>query len=739
MLDGKLDSHSYQGAPQAPLRSVGRPRYWGTLIVTILTLLLGCSALQAQIQPPTKPECSAQCQCIKEGSGEWVEVQGNKFDPNQAAKAVVLEVFDKSWEEILEIELGKLPGPRKSLYYFLKNGPKIWKHKDTQFEDRLRAMFPTYGLKMINVWNEPPLSYTFPKTPWARVAYENGVATIWQYITVVKVGSKFFYFQEGYANACLVIPPGFEPKAPCYDPSSWKSRTDDEVPPTIRASKLIAITAASLLRQPKDDSWTDAAKRQFNQFYVAATNEDIDLALQVFDAGVAITPFLGTADLLVFKDTIKEIEDGSGLAIADLCGSAASDFFIFGKAVKAIRGVAKIVQVATFALGTGSVAATGYYLYHRDNYDLSDGARAALMGIELLALVTDRSSHKIIMEYGNRKIFLKKTPDALPLASGHAGPSSNKNIAQNVKPKTDPIPSLVNNLRKPVVRAPVHQPVPEKVLDGLTIKSIDDLIADPNLPETLTRTDVYAYLHLKQKPLKKNGVPVMDNGKPVMVNTTYLDELAMHPAVANGLDVTPIMHIGQPKTYSGKSGWLSFSDGNKVPKGFSQWGDHVITFRIKDFLRDVRAGKFPGVDRMNILTSKQLSDHLFDDKLMVKLKETLASAGHHTPNDAATKALRDELDRLGAHARTLGDDTDILQLDAAKACDAFLGAHQKGLRVPAAFKTDIELSNKAYMFQLKNYEFLFHGAVTLNSRYVTTKITGVPKWLEFFTDGFRPF
>lgn len=568
----------------SPAEQVRRALIHVTFIVSLMWTTLSHEAT-AQLLPGGS--CSTTCGCTenftysRDGEeklpldGQPTKDDGTEFQvvevgaPNPNAKEsrsiAVVEQWSKTPDEILQIELGKLDDPRKRLYEFLTEGKGSGDTIDERSLLSLGSLIsgPHFG---------PGRMIPDPRVP-------NGMSYYTPTFYALRLGSKNCFFETGFERHQM---PGTWTERPTWDPPNY---------PYIRRSILRACVPQTWLR--------GNIPNQIKSYF---SDGDYSAAIGLMDFVVGATPFLGTADLIVNQGVLTQVFKGDLESIGNVCGSLSGDIFIAAKALKAVSGAAnavKILQVATYSTGAGSVVFTGGYLWSK----ASDGGlqpfdygRAALLGLEVVGLITDRDAKAIIKGYTSRRFFARKKPDVAPLTCGPHCVQANKD-ATPINLKEDPLPvtSAVSRCTAMACKAPP----PAQALDGLTLKDVDELLKEGVLPDELVRMENFEYIASRTKPNKQ--------GK--LVATSYLDDGWLNPAKADGT-ATPFNHIENPTHYGPLTPWLSFSDTRVFPNGVKKFGDTQVFFRVKDFLNDLK--KTLNCQNVAILTNKQLSAYFLD-------------------------------------------------------------------------------------------------------------------------------
>lgn len=634
------------------------------IIVSLMWTVIGHEAT-AQLIPGGS--CSTTCGCTenytysRDGEeklpldGKPTKDDGTEFQvvevgaPNPNAKAsgsiAVVEQWSKTPDEILQIEVSKLDEPRKRLYEFLTEGKGTG---DTIDERSLLSL----GSLVSGPYSGPGRLIPDPRVPTGQSYYTPKLYAL-------RLGSKNCFFETGFERHLM---PGTWTERPYSDPPNY---------PYIRRSILRACIPRTWLRGNVSD--------QITSYF---SDGDYSAAIGIMDFVVGATPFLGTADLIVNQGVLTQVFKGDLESIGNVCGSLSGDIFIAAKAIKAVSGAAKaakILQVATYSTGAGSVVFTGGYLWSKASeggLQPFDYGRAALLGIEVVGLITDREAKAIIKGYTSRRYFTRKKPDVAPLTCGPHCVQANKDATPiNLKDDLLPVTSAVSRCTSMACKAAP----PPQILDGLTVKQIDELIAE--LPPEIVRREWFEFIASRTKP-NKDGI---------LVPTSYLDDGWLNPANAGGM-ATPLNHIENPTHYGPITPWLSFSDTRVIPDGVERFGETKLFFRVRDFLNDLK--KTANCRNVAILTNQQLASY-FSERIKATLMRLKVP-----PTADQIKALMDKLDQL-------------------KSAYPLEGRHWKEITAmlkAVGCKSNSQVDEamtwiKGYMHQGANAEILFYGPV----------------------------
>ena len=643
-------------------------RLRGALIHALFLVSLLCATVAHDASAQLSPggSCSTTCACTenymysrdgdeklplddqptKEDGTDFkvVEVGAPSVNAKASGSIAVVEQWSSTPDEILQIEVGKLDEPRKRLFEFLTQGKGVGDTINEQsllsLRGLIRGPYQGKGRFIPDTTVEGGMVYYTPK------------------LYALKLGSKSCFFETGFERSQM---PGTWTERPTSNPGGN---------PYIRRS---------ILRACVPQSWMGGdVPAQIKSYFF---QEDYSTAIGIMDFVVGATPFLGTADLIVNQGVLTQVLKGDLESIGNVCGSLSGDIFIAAKALKAVSGATKavkILQVATYSTGTGSVVFTGGYLWSK----ASDGGlqpfdygRAALLGIQVVGLITDRDAQAIIKGYTSRRYFTRKKPDVAPLTCGPHCVQANKDATPiNLKDDLLPVTSSVSRCTVMACKAPP----PPLILDGLTLKQIDELIEE--LPPELVRRETFRYIASSTKEL--------DSGK--VVPTSYLADGWLNPADAGGI-ATPFNHIQNPANYGPKTPWLSFSDTRVFPDGVKRFGDTAVFFRVRDFLNDLK--KTGNCGNVAILTSKQLTDHFLG-----KIKAALTKL-KPPPTSVQINQLIAKLDQLKRKYPLEGPD-----YEEVKKMLASWGASKIQI-------DNIIRVGQAYTHQGANAELLFYGSV----------------------------
>jgi len=505
-----------------------------------------------------------------------------KPDPYTPTNFAVVEEWSKDLPEILEQEKKKLNGPKAVLYDFL------WEKKQTINLFALKGL----GGMVEGPFNGPRRAGEVSLDPTGTVSQKWYIPKLY----VLKLG------RGGTKQHCF-LEEGFERY---QRPNTW---TTDyiQLPPN---EPNQYIPSAKLLRCVPAKYLVEDIREQIEYLFF---DNDFSAEIYALDFVVGITPILGTADLL-YQGYLKKTLDGDLEAGATMCGSLASDLFIVGKALKGINAAAKtakIIQVASYSAGAGSIIFTGGALWHK-SYETEltawDYGRQALLGLEVLALVTDQDLKTILKPYINRSIWTRKRPPSSVLACGPVCEQPNP-VARSIDfaefsthdarvaaSCTKGLPSAASEVVLPEV--------PEGLLDGIdrnkiSPKALLELYKKdpPGLPRFLVRRDESRWLYANTK------------GE---MRTTFLDtDGFFHAAMEKDSTATIFDHIRNPKYYATRSGWISLSDTTVWPEGNPAWGDTQLRVDVERLLQDMDKGVVD-IKNLVIIPRDVLTKHLHE-------------------------------------------------------------------------------------------------------------------------------
>jgi hypothetical protein len=197
-------------------------------------------------------------------------------------------------------------------------------------------------------------------------------------------------------------------------------------------------------------SWQDNNPQKQLQTYLD-NGSALQIAVGVLDAVVGMTPILGTADLIFNQKILSDVFEGRMDQIANLCGSVAGDFAVVGKVLSKIKSsvrTAKIVQVASFSSGCGSVVFNGGYLWNKakeEGWDSGDYGKAAFTSIELISLILEKPMRELLKDSVHTEIYERPKPAAHCLACDAACPAGSKaNAPISIEPESL-LPNLIRS------------------------------------------------------------------------------------------------------------------------------------------------------------------------------------------------------------------------------------------------------------------------------------------------------
>lgn len=633
-----------------------------TRVIILVACIISLSRQHEVLaQAPPGSTCSNTCACTEKYTyshdgeeqlptdGQPKTEEGKEFQieetsspsPNASTSAsvAVVEQWSMTPDEILQLELGKLSHPQKRLYEFLTDGKGVG---DTIDQVSLLAL--------TNLVSGPySLSLRF-------IPYPNEVGQVGYIPTIyaLKLGAKTCFFETGFERS--------------GKPGTWTEIKPPEEPrnyPYIKRAILRACIPAS---------WMSGDIRAQVRAYFF--NGDHSTAIGIMDFVVGATPFLGTADLVFNQGVLTQVFKGDLEAMSNICGSVSGDLFIAAKALKAIRGaagVAKIVQVGAYSTGAGSVVFTGGYLWSKasdQGLQPFDYGRAALLGLQVVGLITDRDSQTILKSFVTRRYFTRKKPDVAPLTCGPRCVQANKDATPiNLKVDLLPVTSAVSRCTNLACKT---APSPS-VLDGLTLRNIDTLLRE--LPPEIVRRVEWKFIHLTAREVNGKEVP-----------KSHLLDGWLNPGDLAG-KATPFQHIENPSAYASKTPWLSFSDTRVFPNGVKRFGETTVFFRVHDFLNDLK--KTPNCGNIAILTNKQLASFF-----RKKVEDALTGKDANKVQNFIKK-----LDQLKSKYPL--EDTDYKALQLMLTDMGFTKTKaQKAMKIFTA-----------YMHQGANAEILFFGSV----------------------------
>lgn len=493
----------------------------------------------------------------------------------ESATYAIFEAYRMTPEEIFQEEYKNLSKGKKEIVDHLFDGEKISLQEGSPIPEHLWAHLVSLGLAYGPFFN----------------AYND-----WYSYYALTLDQKTCFFKRGCWKKNKSI---FRPQ----DGEEWVCRRNGRYDPKEPRSETFKGTSALLefcvpTEWLHDDTKSDL-ERIIDQFLTYQEQPDGTGEIDFF---VAMTPFLGTADLLKNQGVYKELVNGNYDRLPEVACSMSGDLFVAANGLRLMGGAARTAKVLHYAglvAGCGSVMGTGHFLYSKDQWQAADYGKSAFLGLEVIGLLSQTKLPEILKKYRTLTAFRRKNPETLCTGCGPKCDLPNE-VTVNLDKQTLPEIGLQTSaLAKFKVKT---SPNRLNILTSL----IDDLLSPEQLKKELPATIV-----------RRDSAPLVAIGRKGQ-NKAHLDKCSntMWPANIEGINkgssgkqklaVTPELHVRSPQSQGSSSALISFSDPRVFPEGVD-FGDQLIVFKVHEYLDDVMRGKIDNV--ADILTGKQLDEY----------------------------------------------------------------------------------------------------------------------------------